>query len=174
MMKLSCFVLSISIGQLMIMSLAYPLLWNIGGATSASASPQQPKPKSFAQWCQQKKSVPADTRHTITSRRGYANDVLLEEADTKDCQKADTKLRNLTTLDLNSNKIIDVQPLAGLTSNFIAIPLGNPISRDPTDVNIATTIDGETAIFRSNCIAFAIWQPSEGELSGGNFACFRI
>jgi internalin A len=116
MMKLSRLVLSMSIGQLMIMALAYfdfaqhkqPLLWNIGGATSASASPQQPKPKSFAQWCQQKKSVPADTRHTI--------DVLLEEADTKDCQKADTKLRNLTTLDLNSNKIINVKPMAGLTN----------------------------------------------------------
>jgi internalin A len=116
MMKLSRLVLSMSlaqplrwsIGQLMIMSLAQPLLWNIGGATSASASPQQPKPKSFAGWCQQKESVPADTRQTI--------DVLLKKAGTKDCQKADTKLRNLTSLNLDNNQIIDVKPLAGLTN----------------------------------------------------------
>jgi internalin A len=72
-----------------------------------AASPPQ-KPKSFAQWCQQKKSVPAETRHTI--------DVLLKEAGTKNCQKADTKLRNLTALNLYSNQIINVKPLAALTN----------------------------------------------------------
>jgi internalin A len=72
----------------------------------ASASPQPPK--SFAQWCQQKDSASAATRHTI--------DVLLQEAGTKDCNVADRQLRNLTELDLSINQLVDLQPLAGLTN----------------------------------------------------------
>jgi internalin A len=64
--------------------------------------------KSFAQWCQQKSSVPAATRHTI--------DVLLKQAGTKNCQAADSKLTSLTKLDLDSNQISDIKPLAGLTN----------------------------------------------------------
>ncbi len=45
-----------------------------------SASAQQAKPKSFAAWCQQKKSVPTDTRHTI--------DILLKKAGTNNCEIA--------------------------------------------------------------------------------------
>ena len=45
---------------------------------TAQAKPA--KVKSFAQWCQQKDTVPAATKHTI--------DVLLKKADTNDCQKA--------------------------------------------------------------------------------------
>jgi internalin A len=72
----------------------------------AASPPQQPK--SFAEWCQQKESVPADTRHTV--------DVLLKEAGTNNCKQADTKFRNLTELALRYNPIIDVKPLAGLTN----------------------------------------------------------
>ena len=103
MMKLSHLILFVSpvrsfIALVMVMSL---------GAVG-SASPQQPKPKSFAQWCRQKKSAPAATRHTI--------DVLLKEAGTKNCQRADAKLRSLTELQLISNQIVDVQPLARLSN----------------------------------------------------------
>jgi internalin A len=66
------------------------------------------QPKTFLQWCQQKKSVSADTKRTI--------DILLHEAGTKDCKLADRKLRNLTELDLSINQLVDVQPLAGLTN----------------------------------------------------------
>jgi internalin A len=76
----------------MTMMFAQPLLSSV-----ASASPQQPKSKSFATWCRQRKSVPAATRHTI--------DILLKKAGTKDCQLADSKLKNLIFLDLRLNQI---------------------------------------------------------------------
>ena len=85
-------------------------------ASIAAAAPSAQKHKSFAQWCLQRKSVPVDTRHTI--------DVLLKEAGTNNCQRADAKLRNLTTLLLNFNQIVDVKPLAGL-SNLTALWLHN-------------------------------------------------
>jgi internalin A len=86
----------------------------------AASSPQQPKPKSFAGWCQQKKSVPADTRHTI--------DVLLKKAGTNNCKLADTTLRNPIALPLDSNKIVDVKPLAGLTNLTVLSLENNPIA----------------------------------------------
>jgi internalin A len=72
----------------------------------AAALSQQPK--TFLQWCQQKKSVSTDTKRTI--------DILLQEAGTKDCKRADRKLRSLTELDLSINQLVDVKPLAGLTN----------------------------------------------------------
>ncbi len=89
-----------------VLALVSGLVLSFQASIVVAASPPQ-KPKSFAQWCQQKKSVSANTRHTI--------DVLLKEAGTKDCRKADAKLKTLTTLNLDHNKIIDVKPLSGLT-----------------------------------------------------------
>jgi internalin A len=66
------------------------------------------QPKTFLQWCQQKKSVSADTKRTI--------DILLYEAGTKDCKLANRNLNRLTELDLSINQLVDVQPLAGLTN----------------------------------------------------------
>ncbi len=66
------------------------------------------QPKTFLQWCQQKKSVSADTKRTI--------DILLQEVGTKNCKLADSKLQSLTELDLSINRLVDVQPLAGLTN----------------------------------------------------------
>jgi internalin A len=66
------------------------------------------QPKTFLQWCKQKKSVSADTKRTI--------DILLQEAGTQDCKLADRYLSKLTELDLSINQLIDVQPLAGLTN----------------------------------------------------------
>ena len=77
-------------------------------ASIAAAAPSAQKPQSFAQWCLQKKSVPADTRHTI--------DVLLTKAGTNNCQKADIKLRKLDTLNLDRNQIVDIKPIAGLSN----------------------------------------------------------
>ena len=71
-----------------------------------AASAQQPQ--TFLQWCSQKKSVSADTKRTI--------DILLYEAGTKDCKRADRNLRNLTELDLSINQLVDIRPLAGLTN----------------------------------------------------------
>jgi hypothetical protein len=58
---------------------------------------EQPKVRSFAQWCQQRKSIPVETRHTI--------DILLEKSGTKNCQQADSILRSMTEINLMRNKI---------------------------------------------------------------------
>ena len=73
---------------------------------TAQAKPT--KVKSFAEWCQQKDTVPAATKQTI--------DILLKEAGTEDCKLADRQLKTLTDLDISGNEISDVKPLAGLTN----------------------------------------------------------
>jgi len=113
-----------------------------------AAQEQQTKTQSFAQWCQQKNSLPKTTRLTI--------DALLKTSGTTNCQLSDSKLRSLTFLDLSvirgddevviytsegkckplydlgpqvrSRKLSDLRPLAGL-SNLTALSLsGNKIS----------------------------------------------
>jgi internalin A len=68
---------------------------------------QQAKTKTFAQWCQQKNSVPAATKLTI--------DLLLKEAGTQNCQQADSKINSLTELNLSEKGISDLQPLSSFT-----------------------------------------------------------
>jgi internalin A len=62
--------------------------------------------KSFEQWCQEKGSLPVGTIKTI--------DILLKKAMTNDCHMADSKLRDLTGIDLSDNQISDLQPVATL------------------------------------------------------------
>ncbi len=74
----------------------------------ATAAPSQPaKTKTFAQWCQQKNSVPAATKLTI--------DLLLKQAGTKNCKLADAKISSLNELNLSERGISDLKPLSGLT-----------------------------------------------------------
>jgi internalin A len=101
--------------KLFILAIGLTLLVQAIFVSTASA-----QSKSFAQWCQQKSSVPAATRHTI--------DVLLKKAGTNDCQTADSKLTSLTELNLSSNRISDVKPLAGLTNLKVLALVSNPIS----------------------------------------------
>jgi internalin A len=80
----------------------------------------QPVSKSFTQWCNEKESLPAGTKFTV--------DLLLKEADTKDCKLADAKLSKLNSLDLYYDKITNIEPLASL-SNLTSLDLiGNQIS----------------------------------------------
>ncbi|MEP0751397.1 leucine-rich repeat domain-containing protein [Trichocoleus sp. Lan] len=71
---------------------------------------------SFADWCLHKNSISEAARHTV--------EVLLEEADTWDCYEADLILSYCTELDLSSNRIIDLNPLSGLT-NLTQLYLNN-------------------------------------------------
>ncbi len=66
------------------------------------ANSQQPKVKSFAEWCSQKKSLPVATKNTI--------EILLFHVGSKDCRAADAKLRNLDRLDIRGKKIQDLKP----------------------------------------------------------------
>lgn len=62
----------------------------------------------FADWCRHQDSLPTTVQHTV--------DVLLEIADTQDCDQAEEKLTSRTSLRLNDNQIVDVAPLASLTN----------------------------------------------------------
>ncbi len=88
--------------------------------SSTVETTEQPIMKSFVQWCQEKDAVPAATKLTI--------DLLLKEADTNDCKQADTKLRNLTSLDLYHSQVSDLTPLAGLRNLTNLDLIGNQIS----------------------------------------------
>ncbi len=77
---------------------------------------QQSKTKTFAQWCQQRNSVPAATKLTI--------DLLLKKAGTNNCELANSKISSLTELDLSGEGIRDLQPLSGLT-NLTGLSLYN-------------------------------------------------
>ena len=57
-------------------------------------------------------------------RRNHTIDVLLREAGTQDCNQADNRLSNLSTLDLNNNQIADLKPLSSLT-NLTRLGLNN-------------------------------------------------
>jgi internalin A len=75
--------------------------------------------KSFTQWCKEKDNLPVASKWTV--------DLLLKEADTQDCNLANTKLLKLTQLDLYHNNISNLEPLASF-SNLTSLDLiGNRI-----------------------------------------------
>ncbi|MBO1059010.1 MAG: leucine-rich repeat domain-containing protein, partial [Dolichospermum sp. JUN01] len=77
-------------------------------------------PKTFKEWCQQKASLPQETRRTV--------EALLKVAKTRNCSQANQTLTKLTTLDLSVNQISDIKPLSNLT-NLTSLSLwGNQIS----------------------------------------------
>jgi internalin A len=90
--------------------LASALLLQVLSISTVSA--QDSSIKTFAQWCQQRDSLPNNTKHTI--------DVMLKKSSTKDCQQAEHYLDRLTELNLSANKdadiIVDVRPLASLNN----------------------------------------------------------
>ncbi len=55
--------------------------------TKAIAAPL----KTFTEYCQQKSTLPKETKHTV--------EVLLKEADIQNCQQANRKLTSLTEID---------------------------------------------------------------------------
>jgi len=77
-------------------------------------------PKTFKEWCQQKASLPQETKRTV--------EALLKVAKTRNCSQANQTLTKLTSLYLGENKISDIKPLSNLT-NLTSLDLsGNKIS----------------------------------------------
>jgi internalin A len=77
-------------------------------------------PKTFKEWCQQKASLPQETKRTV--------EALLNVAETRNCSQANQTLTKLTSLYLGENKISDIKPLSNLT-NLTSLDLsGNKIS----------------------------------------------
>ena len=65
-------------------------------------------PKTFKEWCQQKASLPQETKRTV--------EALLNVAETRNCSQANQTLTKLTSLELWGNKISDIKPLSNLTN----------------------------------------------------------
>ena len=92
---------------------------NVLGAEVAQTQPENSR-RTFADWCRQKADLSPETKHTV--------DVLLQKAETTDCDVGDQQLSNLTELYLGENQISDIKPLASLT-NLTWLSLGeNQIS----------------------------------------------
>jgi internalin A len=77
-------------------------------------------PKTFTEWCQQKASLPQETRRTV--------EALLNVAETQNCSQANQTLTKLTSLDLGENEISDIKPLSNLTKLTSLSLWGNQIS----------------------------------------------
>jgi WD40 repeat protein len=82
------------------------LLFQLSPVTVQPATATQLK--SFAQWCQQKNTLPASTKLTI--------DILLKKAGSEDCQIANTKLKSITKITLADGGELNLHVLAGLTN----------------------------------------------------------
>src|SRR4028118_2163513 len=71
------------------------------GNNRPSALVSEPQPKktgpTFAHWCRKKGSLSPEAKHTV--------EVLLQKAETTDCDAADRKLSTLTELDLYRREI---------------------------------------------------------------------
>ncbi|WP_255513393.1 leucine-rich repeat domain-containing protein [Tychonema sp. LEGE 07203] len=81
------------------------------GANILLASATAPNPKtfeSFGDWCANKENLTPEARHTV--------EVLLSKAKTQECDRAQQILANLTQISLNSNEIVNLEPLANLTN----------------------------------------------------------
>jgi internalin A len=84
-------------------------LMTVGNLVDGIAA--QPNPSTFerfADWCENKEKLPLETRHTV--------EVLLAEAGSQECDRADEILGNLTELQLSGHEIVDVKPISTLTN----------------------------------------------------------
>jgi internalin A len=80
---------------------------NLLGAKAAEMRSEN-STQTFADWCRQKDSLSPETKNTV--------EVLLQQAETTECDAANQKLSSLTGLDLEENKISDIRPLQSLTN----------------------------------------------------------
>ncbi|WP_017663713.1 leucine-rich repeat domain-containing protein [Baaleninema simplex] len=73
----------------------------------------------FADWCRNREQLTPEARHTV--------EVLLEEAETLECDRAEEILADRTQLWLGDNSIEDLTPLASFTHLKELILISNPI-----------------------------------------------
>ena len=76
--------------------------------------------RTFADWCRQKADLSPEAKRTV--------EVLLQKAETTECEAANLKLSSLTYLDLNDNQISDIKPLESLTKLTVLSLYSNEIS----------------------------------------------
>ena len=105
---------------------------------SRSQPNQPPTFTSFADYCLHKDSLTEAARHTV--------EVLLEIADTSDCNEAERILLNCTSLNLDSNLLTDISPLSTLT-NLTELYLHN---NKITDISPLSTLTNLTSLSLNN------------------------
>src|SRR5919199_1365751 len=77
--------------------------------------------RTFADWCREKDSLSPEAKHTV--------EVLLEEAETTECDEANQILSSFTELSLyNNNQISDIKPLQSLTNLTYLSLINNQIN----------------------------------------------
>ena len=109
--------------------------------TAILSAKETTTPKTFANWCLEKANLPPDTRRTV--------DVLLQQAGTTDCDRADqvlSSLTDLTPLDLTGYHITDLKPLSSLTT-LTALGLS---SNQIADLAPLSTLTNLTYLWLSN------------------------
>src|SRR4028119_1947868 len=89
---------------------------------SAKAAETQPgnSRRTFADWCRQKADLSPEAKRTV--------EVLLQKAETTECDAANLKLSSLTELFLDNNQISDIKPLESLTNMTVLFLDNNQIS----------------------------------------------
>jgi internalin A len=76
--------------------------------------------RTFADWCRQKADLSPEAKRTV--------EVLLQKAETTECDAANQKLSSLTELFLDNNQISDIKPLESLTNLTVLFLDNNQIS----------------------------------------------
>ncbi|MBZ8182601.1 leucine-rich repeat domain-containing protein [Oscillatoria salina] len=79
--------------------------------------------KTFTDWCLNQNDLTPEARHTVQ--------VLLEQAEIQECDRATEILTQKKELNLSENKIVDVTPLANL-QNLRELGLGGNDLKIPT------------------------------------------
>src|SRR4028119_898604 len=96
--------------------------------------------RTFADWCRQKDSLSPEAKLTV--------EVLLEKAETTECDEANQILSSFTELGLyNNNQISDIQPLQSLTNLTYLSLINNQIS----DIKPLASLTKLTQIGRASC-----------------------
>jgi len=87
-----------------------------GLSAKAAETRSENSRRTFADWCRQKADLSPEAKRTV--------ELLLQKAETTECDAANQKLSTLTELALNNNEISDIQPLESLT-NLTGLLLAN-------------------------------------------------
>ncbi|MBD0341399.1 MAG: leucine-rich repeat domain-containing protein [Microcoleus sp. Co-bin12] len=100
---------------------------------SVKAAETQPgnSRRTFADWCREKDSLSPEAKHTV--------EVLLQKAETTECDAANLKLSSLTEILLDNNQISDIKPLESLT-NLAWLVLGNNQISDIKPLETSTNL----------------------------------
>ncbi len=93
---------------------------------------------SFEQWCQQKDSLPIETKKTV--------EVMLKKAGSQDCRLADMKLNSLSSIEISDHQITNVKPLASLTNLSVLTLYRNQI----IDISPLKNLTKLTELYLSN------------------------